>query len=179
MSIPAGFYDIEVTQAGFATAVRRNQQVLVGTTPEFDFTLQVSSVTQTVEVQSTSPEVEPTQNDVASVLQTQQLDDLPILDRNFAEMAALTPGTVVTSQVSVGFAVGGSLNGVTIGNSTQYETGYAVDDVPITKPSDGGLYVSLAQDWVQEFSVISDQPPAEYPGAVSWSCKCHYAIGIQ
>ena len=57
--------------------------------------------------------------------------------------------------------MGGAVTGVTIGNSTQYETGYTVDDIPITKPSDGGLYVSLAQDWVQEFSVVSNQSPAD------------------
>jgi outer membrane receptor protein involved in Fe transport len=167
LSIPAGFYDIQASQQGFSTEVRRNQQVLVGTTPTFDFTLQVSSVTQTVEVQATQPELEPTQSTVTSILKTEQLDDLPILSRNFSELASLTPGVQSTSQISVGFAVGGAVTGVTIGNSTQYETGYAIDDIPITKPSDGGLYVALAQDWVQEFSVVSNQAPAEYAGAVS------------
>lgn len=166
-SIPAGFYDIEVTQAGFATGVRRNQEILVGTTATLDFTLKVSTVVQTVEVQGVSPDIQTTENTVQDVLHTQQLDDLPILSRNFSEMAALTPGVETTSQVSVGFSVGGAVTGVTIGNSTQYETGYVVDDIPITKPSDGELYVALAQDWVQEFSVVSNQAPAEYAGTVS------------
>ena len=166
-SIPAGFYDVEAAEPGFATVVRHNQELLVGTTTTLDFALRVSSVKQTVEVQGVSPDVQTTEDTVSDVLHTQQLDDLPILSRNFSEMASLTPGVQSTSQVSVGFAVGGAVTGVTIGNSTQYETGYTVDDIPVTKPSDGGLYVALAQDWVREFSVVSNQAPAEYAGTVS------------
>lgn len=165
--IPAGFYDVQASQTGFATVVRNHQELLVGTAVTMDFKLQVSSVAQTVTVEATAPDIDATSAQVSAVLHTQQLDDLPILSRNFSEMASLTPGVQSTSQVSVGFAVGGAVTGVTIGNSTQYETGYTVDDIPITKPSDGGLYVALAQDWVQEFSVVSNQPSAEYPGAVS------------
>jgi hypothetical protein len=166
-SIPAGFYNVEASAQGFSTIVRSNQELLVGTTVTLDFMLKVSSVAQTVEVQGVVPDVEATESTVSAILHTEQLDDLPILSRNFSEMASLTPGVQSTSQVSVGFAVGGAVTGVTIGNSTQYETGYTVDDIPITKPSDGGLYVALAQDWVQEFSVVSNQVPAEYAGAVS------------
>ncbi|MGH9739764.1 MAG: TonB-dependent receptor [Candidatus Acidiferrales bacterium] len=165
--LPAALYDVQASQPGFATVVRHHQELLVGTTVTLDFTLRVSSVAQTVEVQAVAPDVDATSTQVSAVLHTQQLDDLPILSRNFSEMASLTPGVQSTSQVSVGFAVGGAVTGVTIGNSTQYETGYTVDDIPITKPSDGGLYVALAQDWVQEFSVVSNQVPAEYAGAVS------------
>ena len=42
-----------------------------------------------------------------------------------------------------------------------------LDDIPITRPSDSGLYVNLAQDWIQEFSVLTTQFPAEYAGAAS------------
>jgi hypothetical protein len=167
LSIPAGFYDVQAAMQGFATSIRRNQEFLVGTTVTLDFTLSVSTVTQTVEVQGVTPDVEPTQSTVDSVLRPTQLDDLPIQSRNFSQLAALTPGVQTTSQVSVGFAVGGAVTGVTIGNSAQYETGYMIDNIPIVKPSDGGLYVALAQDWVQEFSVTANQAPAEYVGAVS------------
>lgn len=165
--LPAGFYDVQASQQGFATVVRSHQELLVGTTVTIDFALKISSVAQTVTVEAVAPDIDATSTQVSAVLHTQQLDDLPILSRNFSEMASLTPGVQSTSQVSVGFAVGGAVTGVTIGNSTQYETGYTVDDIPITKPSDGGLYVALAQDWVQEFSVVSNQVPAEYAGAVS------------
>ena len=72
--------------------MRHNQELLVGSTTTLDFTLRVSSVKQTVEVQGVAPDVETTENAVSDVLHTQQLDDLPILGRNFSEMASLTPG---------------------------------------------------------------------------------------
>jgi hypothetical protein len=90
-----GIYEIEAAQTGFATILRHNQELLVGTTITLDFSLPVTSVSQTVEVQAEGPVQQTTQNTVQQIMQTKQLDNLPLVTRSFSDLAALTPGVLV------------------------------------------------------------------------------------
>lgn len=92
LALTPGFYDVQASQAGFATVTRRHQELLVGTTVTMDFSLTVSSVSQTIDVTSDTPLLEPTQNTVQRILQTRELDSLPVLNRQFAQLAVLAPG---------------------------------------------------------------------------------------
>lgn len=154
LSLPPSHYDVQAAQTGFATAARRDQEFLIGTNVVLDFTLQVSSLQQEIEVTGEAPILQSTQSTLAGILQTRELDDLPILSRSFANLAALTPGVQVNAAGAVG-----------IGNNPTYETGFMVDGGSNEKSFGGGQYVTFAQDWVQEFSVMTNQFPAEYGSA--------------
>jgi Carboxypeptidase regulatory-like domain/TonB-dependent Receptor Plug Domain len=163
LGLSAGFYDFEASSPGFATSVRHHEELFVGATVTFDFPLQVSGVQQEVEVSTVSTLLQPTQSLVANVLQTTQLDNLPIVGRTFSDLASLAPGVQVTT---VGTPTVLTSN-ISIGNGPTYETGFVVDGIPVTRPADSGLYVTYAQDWIQEFSVLTNQFNAEYGGAAS------------
>jgi TonB dependent receptor/TonB-dependent Receptor Plug Domain len=122
--------------------------------------LQVSSVSQTVEVQAEQPALQTTQNVVQNILQTKQVDDLPLLSRSFSDLAALTPGVLV----GVGTV---STANISINNSPVGQTGYLLDGHSNENDFFGGQFVNVAQDWIQEFSVITNQPPAEYGSAAA------------
>jgi hypothetical protein len=158
LDLSAGHYDIKATRQGFTTVERNNQELLVGTTITMDFPLHVSTVQETVEVEAVAPELQATQNTLSTVLETHQLDNLPILDRNFAEMAALVPGV----QVTPASTTAGSTASLTIGNGTTYQTGWTIDGIPVYRTFDHGVYINYAQDWIQEYSVMTQQFPAEY-----------------
>jgi hypothetical protein len=158
LDLGAGHYDIKATHQGFTTVERHNQELLVGTTITMDFPLHVSTVQETVEVEAVEPELQATQNTLSTVLEPKQLDNLPILDRNFAEMAALVPGV----QVTPASTTAGSTASLTVGNGTTYQTGWNIDGVPVYRSYDHGIFVNYAQDWIQEFSVMTQEFPAEY-----------------
>ena len=150
LSLPAGNYDIRVEHPQFQSVLRRNQVFEVGQTITLDFSLDVASVTQTIEVQAAAPIVETTQNILDRVVETKELDALPDLNRSFSDLAALSPG------------VQGSGSSVQIGNSQNYQTGYVLDGTNLQSNQSGGQAVAVAQDWIQEFNVLTAQFPAEY-----------------
>jgi hypothetical protein len=163
LGLSAGFYDFQARANGFTTVERRHEELFVGSTVTFDFAVAVSAVTQVVEVTSADTLFQPTQSAVANVLQTSQLDNLPIVGRTFSDLASLTPGVQITTPGSPTVLT----SNVSIGNGPTYETGFVVDGIPVTRPADSGLYVTYAQDWIQEFSVLTNQFTPEYGGEAS------------
>ena len=54
-SLPVGTYTVSVTSSGMQTTVANNVELSVGSTFRQDFTLQVATATQTIEVSAASP----------------------------------------------------------------------------------------------------------------------------
>jgi hypothetical protein len=156
-NLAPGFYNVEVVGTGFGKILRERQELLVGTTSTIDFSLNLSSVTEVVQVSTEAPIVDSSQTALSTVVGTKQLDTLPIINRSFASLAQLSPGVQVTP--SSGTAVGSTLQ---FGDSGSFSNGYVVDGNPIQKFNNGGQIASMAQDWIQEFSVVTQQAPAEY-----------------
>jgi hypothetical protein len=163
LNLAPGVYDVRAEAKGFATVIQRNSEFLVGTTITLDFQMQVSSVMQSVEVTAATPEIQLTQSVVSRILESKELDDLPVLNRSFANLAILTPGVAAAGQSYGGNSAASAA--ISIGNAPTYETGYVVDGVTSETGNQGGQYVQLAQDWVQEFSVLNLLFPAEYGSA--------------
>jgi hypothetical protein len=160
LNLTPGSYDIEVSQPGFTTILRHRQDLLVGTTTTLDYTLEVSAVNETIEVQAEGPIQQTTQNTIQSILQSKQLDNYPTITRSFSDLAALTPG------VLVGIGAVSSAN-ISINNAPVGQTGYLLDGHSNENDFFGGQFVNVAQDWVQEFSVLTNQFPVEYGNAAA------------
>jgi outer membrane receptor protein involved in Fe transport len=164
LGLPAGTYDVAATSQGFGMLIVRQQKFLVGTSVTLDFTLQLAKAAERVDVTSQTLAIQPTESTVGEVLQTSQLDNLPIDQRSFGELAALTPGV----QVSTASITAGSAPGVSIGHGPTYSTGFAVDGFAMNPyEASSTLMINYAQDWIQEFSVITQQFPVEYGGAAT------------
>jgi len=154
-----GFYDLQAEKTGFNTTVIRNQEFVVDATVTEDFQLQPveGGVPRIVEVQREAPAVETTTSSVQRVLGTREVDELPNLDRSAGSLSSQAPGAAVSGT--------GNAATITIGHSAAYQTGYILDGMPNQTGNQGNQYYTLAQDWIQEFSVMGLQYPAEYGNA--------------
>jgi hypothetical protein len=86
-------YDIKVSFAGFEQFETKGVQVLADTSPKVDAQLTIGVATQTVTVSAdTIPQLKTDRADVATEFTGQQAQDLPIPDRNFANLQLLLPG---------------------------------------------------------------------------------------
>ena len=88
-----GRYRVEVEQAGFKKAESTEVELSVQQRAVLDFTLQIGGGTEHVEVTATGPQLERETSELGQVVERQQVANLPLNGRNFAQLALLTAGT--------------------------------------------------------------------------------------
>ena len=100
-NIPPGSYDLTVAKAGFTLAKFSAQKVDVGLALTLNATLQVGSMTTTVEVQaSAAAELQTTNSTIGSTISGDSLLLLPNLGRDATALAVLQVGVTPSGQVA-------------------------------------------------------------------------------
>ena len=90
---PASGYTVKVESAGFATYERKDITLNVGQNVDLTVALSVAASAQTIDVTSGAPIVETTKTGVSQVVNTTQIDNLPINGRRVDSFVLLTPGS--------------------------------------------------------------------------------------
>ena len=150
--VPAGVYDVTAEAAGFRSQIRPRMLLHVGSTVTIDFVFDEVSATEAIDVVADAPVLETTKNSLSRLVARQEVDALPVADRNFSGLAALAPGVTPT----------GTSGGVDISGSRDFQNGYYVDGVSAEGLGLGDQRIAYAQDWIQEFLVLTGQYTAEF-----------------
>ncbi len=90
--LQVGVYTVKVTMQGFATATASKVETLVGATATQNFQLKTGTETQTVEVTSEAPIIDAQKTDVSENITPTQVQELPMIGRDVANLAYLAPG---------------------------------------------------------------------------------------
>src|SRR5258707_6437412 len=90
--LPAGIYSIKVNAPGFSTAEAKEVVLQVGATTTQNFTLKPGSVSEIIEVTSALALVDQQKMDVSTNITPQQIQELPLIGRDIADLAYLSPG---------------------------------------------------------------------------------------
>ena len=90
--LSAGIYNIKANAPGFATAEAKDVEILVGSTATQNLTLTPGAVSETIEVSATAPLVDQQKTDVSVNITPQQIQELPLIGRDIADLAYLSPG---------------------------------------------------------------------------------------
>jgi peptidoglycan hydrolase-like protein with peptidoglycan-binding domain len=141
LNLPASIYNIRVELDGFSPKILRAQTLHVGTTVVIEFSLNVAGVAETIEVRGNVPVLETSKNTITRLVQTDEIDALTVINRNFNDLAALAPGVTKT----------GVYGGVDISGSRDFQNAYQVDGVSAERQRLGDQQIPYAQDWIQEF----------------------------
>jgi hypothetical protein len=91
-AIIPGTYSVQVSAANFESAISTNIEINVQSRPAIDFALKVGQSTQVIEVSSISPVLQTETADVGGVVQSQQINDLPLNGRRYSDLALLEAG---------------------------------------------------------------------------------------
>jgi Carboxypeptidase regulatory-like domain/TonB-dependent Receptor Plug Domain len=164
-----GAYELEVAKRGFVTARQGPVTLFVNQTATLDFKLSVGSTRQTVSVVASAARLEASTAEIGTVINTADVNDLPLNGRNFTELLTLTPGVspVSVAQNNTG---GGQWAGNAIGTftfpsvngQTNRSNLFYLDGI-----NDEGSFISSYAtppivDQIQEFKVQSHNDLAEY-----------------
>ena len=161
-----GTYQITVTMPGFNREIRRDIVLEVGREISLNFTLQVGAVEQEVVVTGEAPVVETTISSVATNVSQEQLRELPLNGRSFADLVTLNPGAVTPHigqgrGANYGFAPQLSVAGArTDANSFRLDGTDLMDTRNQNPGSAAG--VQLGVDTIREFQVVTTNGKAEY-----------------
>ncbi|MEP7074556.1 MAG: carboxypeptidase regulatory-like domain-containing protein [Acidobacteriota bacterium] len=116
--LPVGSYVVEVSAtSGFKKALREGIVLRVGDTARVDVSLELGSVSEEVTVTSAPPEINTSTTELGRTIQSQEIENLPLVERNVYTLLDLTPGvqsnnggvgsiataSAATSNLSLGF----------------------------------------------------------------------------
>ncbi len=93
-SVPVGTYTVQVELDGFATVTVEEVRLNVATQREINVDMSPSTVEETITVTAEAPLVQ-TEPAIGTVVSEQQLENLPLNGRQFANLAILAPGTTL------------------------------------------------------------------------------------
>jgi hypothetical protein len=159
-----GTYKLTVTLQGFQTVTQKGVTVNVGQDVVVDFALKPGSVSETVEVVSSIPVLETQDASVGQVVDSRNVDNLPLNGRNFTFLAQLAAGVNTPQADTRGNAASGafSANGL-----RPAQNNYLLDGIDNNSDTvdflNGTNYVVLPPvDAVQEFKVQTSDFSAEF-----------------
>src|SRR5579859_1129174 len=162
--VKIGSYKLTATLQGFQTVTQTGVIVNVGQEVVVDFSLKPGSVTETVEVASSLPVLETQDASVGQVIDSRNVDNLPLNGRNFTFLAQLAAGVNTPQADTRGNAASGafSANGL-----RPAQNNYLLDGIDNNSDTvdflNGTNYVVLPPvDAVEEFKVQTSDFSAEF-----------------
>src|SRR6516162_4719958 len=168
-NVPSGSYELTTDATGFAKSTQTGIVLTVGQTATIDVTLKVASGVEKVVVTTETPVIEPTKTEISKVVQTQQIESLPISGRLFTDFALLTPG-VATSRTSLGTTFTDfETSQISFGGMRSFSNTVTVDGADFVSTISGVQRSTPPQESVQEFRVVNNSFGAEYGRAAGGS----------
>jgi hypothetical protein len=163
-----GRYTVTVEATGFSKESAKDIDVTVGARQRVDMTLQVGTVSQSVEVTSVATVLDTDSSEHGQTINTQQVVELPLNGRNYSDLALL--GTNVNrSPMAAAFSPSatpreGALN---INGMRSTYNNFLMDGIDNNaySPSNQGYSSQVVQpspDAIAEFKIITSNFSAEY-----------------
>jgi len=160
VNLPPGNYEITVKASNYKTAVLPSVRLTIGQTINQDVPLEVGELTATVTVTTVSPNiVETTNTNVATIIDRERIENLPINERNYLSFA-LTSSTVSRD---AGRPIGPApTTGLNFGGQRGRSNLVQVDGADNTDNSVNASRSTVSQEAVQEFQVVSNSFAPEF-----------------
>ena len=153
--LAAGTYEIQAELPGFRTQVMSGIRLSVGQEAVINLALQVGEVTERVTVTGQAPLVETTRSDMSSVLAMDEIQDLPLVGRDWLSMAANAPGVRSAGTGTPAMA------GQPIYRTRVLVDGQKIDDSTNMTVTN----MEYSQEAIREMRVVTNRMSAEYANA--------------
>lgn len=165
-----GSYDVSVLASGFGVGARSGVTINVGSEVVVDFTLNVAGRQEQVNVTSEVDPLQLTTSELSGVASAHEIRELPLNGRSWTDLALLQPGvTAIETQPSFETGADRGTRGfgaqISVTGARPQQNNYRLDGISIDDYSNGAGSVlggNLGAESIAEFSVITDNAPAEY-----------------
>lgn len=150
--LPVGTYTVKITKSGFATMVQK-VELLVGRTATINAALNPGAAQEVVEVSADAPILDQTKTSVSQNITPSEVEQLPLLGRDVANLAYLAPGVKAADSydpTKSRYAV------LSVNGQTGRNVNVTVNGIDNKDNTVGGPVMQLPLEGVQEY-VISTQ----------------------
>lgn len=165
-NLPPGTYELAAEATGFGKYVRSGIELSVGQVATFDVTLKIAQAGEVVNVDTRAPIIETTRTEVSQVIDTQQIQSLPISGRLFTDFALLSPG-VATGRISLQSTfTDPTTTRISFGGQRDLSNNVTVDGADNINSATGSQRATPSQEAVSEFRVVNSNFGADYGRAL-------------
>ncbi len=166
--LKVGNYTVSVEAQGFKKEARGGIVLQVQDRTRIDFTLQIGSLAEVVNIEAAAPVVETETSSLGDVVTSQQVTDLPLNGRDFTQLATLTTGVIKITESS------GNINGATSQSNGNAGGAFAVngtrgnlnnfmlDGIDNNSNDNAGNILQTNVDAIQEFRIQTSGYSAEF-----------------
>ena len=161
-------YSVLIEGPGFKNLEFRDVPVSADSGVRVDGQFQLGGASETVEVTSEAPQLKTDRADVAIELTSQQVNELPVINRSFQSLELLTPGT----QTLTGWSHAATENPqgskqIFVDGQHFSGTGYGLDGTDNQDPILGIIIVNPSLDTITETKIATQNYDAEFGKATA------------
>lgn len=166
--IGIGDYTVTVSMAGFKTQTKTGVNVAYQQKARVNVGLEVGATTETVEVVATGVELKTDDAAVSTTIERRRVQELPLLGRNFATLAILTPGVQYGTrmgqdvQAAAAFPFPGAATTLSANGQRDANQNISMDGVVATEPLVNQVLFNPSIDAIEEVKIQTGSVSAEY-----------------
>jgi len=160
LGLPIGTYSVTVSRNGFKSWTLNRLTLEIGQRSRISPALQVGQSSEQITVEANSEQLQTESGSLGTVIQQQQIHDLPLNGRNAVQLVSLAPGMQYTGQAGGQFGAerGSTVQGVGVQSG---QTQFSLDGFNANGAMDEGATAIPSVDTIAEFSVQSSGFSAE------------------
>jgi hypothetical protein len=176
LRLPVGTYTAEAAAPGFEKSVYPPFTLVLNQTARLTFQMKVGKVSEAVEVTGAAPILQTQDAQVSTLIDARTTVSLPLLSRNYLQLALLVPGaTNPNPQTLIQAQVMPSSGRPLINGNREQGNSYLLDGVVNQEKNNNEVAYQPPPDAIQEFNVVTQNPSAEFGdfqgGVISVSTK--------
>src|SRR5216683_691704 len=162
----ADSYKIRVEAPGFKAYDIVSVRVDADTTVRADAALQVGTVAQSVEVTGEIPQLQTDRSDVATIFSAQQVESIPIFNRNFTTLQLFAPGAQLQAWGHAASENPQASRQILTNGQHFAGTGFELDGTDNQDPILGIIVINPNLESINEVKVTSQDYDAEFGKAI-------------
>jgi hypothetical protein len=166
-NLPSGDYKVRAEKEGFQACESLGVHLDPAASVQVNCAMQLGQVTQTVEVQAQSVQVEETDSKVTRTVDSTQMTELPVNGRNFVSLLGLQPGVVQSFSFNSFQAMSLFASQCTqVNGLTGESNNLLIDGTPSTRTRANGATVAMpSMDSISEVNIVTTGYMPEYSRA--------------
>ncbi len=164
-NVRIGVYQVTAEAPGFSKAVADNVQIVVNARQRVDLAMRAGQVTETVVISDSAVQLETESSDRGQVIRREQIVNLPLNGRSYADLALLSPGvrkSQLNNQGSGGRDASFNVNGLRSSLNNFIIDGVDNNSYGTSNQGFSNQVVQASPDAVQEFKVQTNNFSAEF-----------------